>query len=89
MPNPVSPPNKSSNSWGGLVYPQHNYTVEYPHDLNVRKEFLRTQRGLPINERINTFDYIKIQNFCSRYHKENAKASHGIGQRQLTKALYL
>lgn len=65
---------------GSLVYPQHNYTAEYPHDLNVRKDFLRTQRRLPIKERINTFDYIKIKNFCSRYHKENAKASHGMGK---------
>lgn len=44
---------------GGLGKPQHNY-IEYLHDLNVRKDFLRTQKGLLI-KRMNKFDYIKLR----------------------------
>lgn len=49
------------------------------------------KRGLPIQERIHRFDYIKIKNFCSRDHKESAKASHGkarLSNKRLTSIIY-
>lgn len=71
---------------GGLGKPQQNY-IEYLYDLNVRKDFLRTQKGLPKKKRMNKFDYIKlrtsVQDIIKRVQKQAME-----GQRCLTKGLY-
>lgn len=74
MPSPVNP-NDSSNSWGWSweTTTQLYRISSWP---KCQERLLKDTKRATDKEDEQVWLY-QIKNFCSRYHKESAKASHG------------